>query len=411
MSKTIAVTCHPGQPILIGIDVGWSVKRRTCAVALQGVRLDRTATVYYRNAGDESKSICVSLFTLKALTGFLPELLLVLQDRVQQGVLVVDGPLGCNGPPNQNRHVDKACGIDGFRHRAQPSPVEGNSGRTYVEATYSIIEPFMQAAGGARPWLKGPLPNNRLVIAETHPTVAMALMLTPQNPSFLPTRKRAMSIGDWVVRAKSDWYWRLGVNKKVARILGERRLSDEFNHERVAGLFCLAMAAQLCSRSADGSSAIAIGSTDGVYVVPQGLGLGWEADVRRVGVAWGQPTFGQTVIAVPPPEETISLPDLASTREGDDMSDEHGKGADASDLILDDNGSVWEKRNDWLVGFESNVVVKALDGNGEEITLTRAKSATQWKANPKSLKLAKARGFVGRHLSRKSAIAIPVQIL
>lgn len=45
--------------------------------------------------------------------------------------------------------------------------------------------------------------------------------------------------------AKSDWYWLTGARCIVAEALGSEEVVRETDHERVAGLFCLAMAARL----------------------------------------------------------------------------------------------------------------------------------------------------------------------
>jgi hypothetical protein len=140
-----------------------------------------------------------------------------------------------------------------------------------------------------RPWLGGALPTDGLVVAETNPTPAMALLLPQQDITSLPSRRQPKSVGGTRIRAKSDWYWRLGAGQYVAQLLDDASIAAEVNHERVAGLFALALAWAMAHDA--GGSVAALGDANGVYVVPSDIDETWREDVGRVGVVHGEIRF------------------------------------------------------------------------------------------------------------------------
>ncbi len=277
-----------GNRIEIGIDVGWSKRNRSCGVALRGITPAWDGR-YVTNYGD----IALKLFRLDELVNWLPGFIERLGDDLHRTTLVVDGPLGLHGPPQVNRHVDGASRIQGFYGRAFPNDVTGNSGQTYVNTTYHIVNPFLNV-GNTIPWL-GDRDLNGLTVTETHPTVGLAMLLPMFDPATLPSRNRPLcdgAGGDRLIRAKSDWYWTRDGGHKVARLLVTPNISDESHHERRAALFCLAVAKCLSC-----NQAIAMGRADGVdngvYVLPACLHENWRDEVIRVGVTQGTPNFVQ----------------------------------------------------------------------------------------------------------------------
>jgi len=407
--------------IAIGIDVGWSKKRRTCAFAAQGLNVEvagiRTWT--FASPVRTSRNVCVSVFTLEELTAFLAILRNQLRHKLDRMTIVIDGPLGADAPPTQRRHVDSECGRGGFNGRAQPSPVDNELGRVYVDATYRIAAPLLEAAGGNRPWMGGAVPSDRFLLAETNPTVAMALMLPPQPVSDLPSRRRPRSLlsEDRLVRAKSDWYWALGVNQQVSEILAIPELKHERDHERVAGVFCLALAAQLADTTGHDGAAVAIGDKEGIYVVSRQLAAGWERDVERVGIASGSPRFVARKCAAENMTQTPRIPEqrLGPIPTNEGTSDEleiYEKGDVELPLWLCDGGGVWERHNDWLAGNEPMMCLQATDGAGGQIRLSKAEGQGQWKCEPTTTSLARSRGLPqGESLSKSRAYSIPVRVV
>ena len=416
--------CVPGNDpdrIAIGIDVGWSKKRRTCAFATQGLEVEVAGipTRTFASPVRASRSVYVSVFTLEELTAFLRTFLAQLRHELDRMTIVIDGPLGADAPPTQRRHVDSACGRGGFKGRAQPSPVDNELGRVYVDATYRIAALLLDAAGGNRPWMGGAVPSDRLVLAETNPTVAMALMLPPQPVSSLPSRSRPQRplSADRLVRAKSDWYWALGVDQQVSEMLSIPELKQERDHERVAGIFCLALATQLADTTGRDCTAVAIGDKEGIYVVSRHLAAGWEQDVARVGIASGSPRF---VVRECPAESVTQTPEVSeqrlgtvSTNEGmPEEFDVYEKGDVELPLWLCDGGGVWERHNDWLAGNEPMICVQATDGAGERIQLSKAEGQGQWKCEPTATRLARSRGLPqGESLSKSRAYSIRVRVV
>jgi len=194
----------------IGIDIGWSKLKRSCALAVRGLDWDDPSIRSYRSP-DGELAAQVRLFRLDELVRFLPDLLAAMRDHFGRTTLVVDGPLGTEGPPRHNRGVDAECRQGDFYQRVQPNDVTGETGRKYVEATYQVVDPFLKAAG-VTPWVGRESAAGQLIVAETNPTVAMAMMLPVQDPDSLPSRKQPIELQPpkgrtrgRVISAKSDW--------------------------------------------------------------------------------------------------------------------------------------------------------------------------------------------------------------
>ena len=79
-------------------------------------------------------------------------------------------------------------------------------------------------------------------------------------------------------------------------------------------------------------------------------------------------------------------------------------------MLLNDNGGVWQKHNDWIEGLTGPVQIKSLVNN-QEAKLVEAKADNLWKVSPTALSLAKSHGLDGDHLSAENSIAIPIEIL
>lgn len=404
--------------IAIGIDIGWSQKRPSCCLAVEGVQLNQPdhlrGLVRYEGAHED---VWAALFTLADLVAYIPLLLSQINDN--SVCLVVDGPIGRTGRPYSNRHVDSACRQGGFARRAQPVDLTTGDGPQYVDATYQVLTPFFEWQGNHQanyvpnPWMGGTIrPDQKLVFAETNPTVAMAVMLPPQDPTTLPSRQRRLrrpNREDGSVNAKSDWYWQIGVADRAAAVVGSAQVSRERNHERVAGLFCL-MLAQMMRQSSGAvcPEVIALGNNDGVYAVPRELGAGWENDVKRVGINLDNAScalrFSNQATAA------VAVAVLASDRAEAAYEVLDSTGGDELQLFLCDNGSVWEKHNDWLEGLNGPVRVLALAPAGAiSVTLRKAQGAGQWMCGPTPLNLARqCRGFTQSQLSLENSVQLAV---
>jgi SAM-dependent methyltransferase len=278
------------EPVSIGIDVGWAAEDRSCCLAVDGLNppdedhpmLNRTLVIYR----DDAPQTWAMRFQLDELCAFIPTFFADLFARsLRKCSLVIDGPVGPNDPPIQNRDIDTACRRGAFNMRTQPNDVTGNAGQIYVDSTYRILSPFLEAADCDEPWWGGPVTAESFTFAETHPTVGMALMLSQMPIEQIPSRHQSFVTTDpvEVINAKSDWYWRCGANTQVATILGTEAICHETNHELRAGLYCLAVAKMLeTSRGTEASDAVAIGFEDGVYAVSRRIHNDWEEATTRV---------------------------------------------------------------------------------------------------------------------------------
>ena len=415
-------------PINVGIDIGWSDKKKSCALAVEGLSVPNDARDWKTYCGS-GRRVVVGLFRYVELLTAVEDLIRLLGPRRERTTIVVDGPVGPNGLANQNRCVDTAFGRGAFHGRMQPSPVATGTGPRYAAVTDQLVKTLYAAAGlPYRPaWWDGRHMRG-FTCCETHPTVGLALLLPPQDPKTLPTRRspRKMAVNSPAftkkeapfVRAKSDWYWQLGAGTWVAKeVLSCVTVARELHHERVAGLYCLAVANRLAVHREDTSAAVAVGSVDGVYVLPAVVDRAWEkALIDQVGIHAGEllPRDQSAYLIAPGPvpfevagsavEQEHPVPDDTDNAERDD----------SAILILNDNGGIWERQNDWLTGLEPPVCVKCVDGDEETVRLEKAGGAGQWMASDKENKprqLAARRGFNEPHLSKSRAWAVPVVLV
>lgn len=265
----------------LGIDVGWSSRRRSCALATSGSVVQRRGTP----AGPHA---FVGLYSLTELLEELRWLATMYREALRSAVLVIDGPVGPEIDAVHDRGVDVACARGGFCNRAPAYPITHGTGLRLSQVTAQILRSLDELVA-VRPWLGGALPTDGLVVAETNPTPAMALLLPQQDIPSLPSRRQPKSVGGTRIRAKSDWYWRLGAGQYVAQLLDDASIAAEVNHERVAGLFALALAWAMAHDA--GGSVAALGDANGVYVVPSEIDETWREDVGRVGVVHGDIRF------------------------------------------------------------------------------------------------------------------------
>ena len=86
-------------------------------------------------------------------------------------------------------------------------------------------------------------------------------------------------------------------------------------------------------------------------------------------------------------------------------------------LVLNDDGGIWQKHNEWLVGLEETTWVITLDSKQEVIPIKRATGGQisgQWvsvSADQTPLRLARARGYCGVHLKKSDSVGINVELL
>lgn len=399
--------------LTIGIDVGWSERQRSCAFAaydpLHQLKWPDRAERY------ETEQLGCCRFRLSELIEFLASVRETMA-TYEQTFVVVDGPLGPVSKPRSNRVVDSSFRRGEFRNRMQPADIDNSIGRTYVDATYQIVD---QLKANCSPWASGAI-DAPIVIAETNPTVGLALMNPKYCREHLPSRKRPLvppsnERGERAIRAKSDFYWRVGGDSICASILGNVKISEERNHENVAGLYCLAVAASL-SRN----EVISCGDQDtGVYVFPRRVHQDWHSDLKSVGIVsgdiddteagpassnfyhWGRPVSVAS-------DENGGVKERAL--EADEEDEELVGSGEITNLLLNDNGGVWERHNDWLEGIAGPVQLRCIRTD-TLIELARAKSVAQWTSSPTPLALARLHGFDHPHLSCELSVAFDVEIL
>jgi hypothetical protein len=156
----------------------------------------------------------------------------------------------------------------------------------------------------------------------------------------------------------------------------------------------------------------------GVYVFPSFIHEEWHADLAKVGIVSGnlqaaiQPThqtnfadWGSAILA-----SAHNAKSPGTLQHGDEAGEDLLVENNHNILLLNDNGGIWERHNDWLEGVTGPVRARCMSGK-TEVQLERAKSTTQWKIDPKALPLAKLYGFDRPHLSGDHCIAIEIEIL
>jgi len=412
-----------GGPVVIGLDIGWSQTKKSCAFAIEGLTVPgKTAgwTTYYGG----TRPLAVGLFRYSDLETQIHAIFATFGDGPHCGIVVLDGPIGPNGQPIRNRSVDGEFTRGEFNGRMQPSPVEGGTGRRYSEVTDSIVHALFNAAGvnyRAGLWTGNEM-TNEFRVCETHPTVGLALLLPQQDVATLPSRKRprCMTIATdthapddapFVIRAKSDWYWQLGASRWIAEeALFCPSVAAETDHERIAGLYCLAVAKLL---SINPSNVVAVGTDDGVYVIPSAVDQSWKDGLNRVGIVRGRLAPGDHTKYV---DSVSSQPIAVANLPTIDDSDDAEKG-DETDLVLSDNGGIWVNQNGWLKGLEPPVIIESLDMLEGPISLRvgNRSDGMLWCPDAKehkTLQLARRRpDFNGKHLAKDNAFAIPIRVL
>jgi hypothetical protein len=404
------------ERVNIGIDVGWSERKKSCALAVEGLVLPAGMPGWTSYPG-KGRPVAVGLFRYTELLAMAANLIRSLLPRCNVTV-VLDGPLGPEGRPPGNRHVDGEFTRGPFRGRMQPSPVATGDGPRYAEVTDRLARTLHDAAGFEyrAGWWDG-RPAGKLTCCETHPTVGLALLLPPQDVGSLPSRKRPRRLrqkGPWV-RAKSDWYWQLGAGRWVAEEMACPTVASQTHHERVAGLYCLAVARRMSAHRPEVPTVAAVGGPDGVYVVPSVVDRGWEHGLRRVGVHAGAllPQDQARFVAALRERPAVAASGPPNTGSQEIDSDAVEKG-DVATLILNDNGGIWEKHNDWLIGLPSPVYVRTEDEHRQTIRIEQAKGVGQWRVEDKPHRpkqLASLRRFEGLHLRRDTAWVIPISLI
>jgi len=400
-----------GSTLLVGIDIGWSDKKRSCAFAASDPNLKIDWPVRADEYGSDALKCC--RFKLTELVEFLRANRDAMK-TYKRTIVVVDGPLGPLKKPSSNRDVDSFFRKEEFNNRMQPADINNGMGRTYVNATYQVAETL---GDHVIPWVKGAF-DTAMVVAETNPTVGLALLNHKYDVNKLPSRKRPLLPPSNLkaaraIRAKSDFYWQAGGNYQCATLLECATVAKEQNHENVAGLYCLAVASALCS-----NQAISCGdSKSGVYVFPNGVHPDWHSDLRPGLV------YGEIQNACEPPSLFDFAPWIrandasneATTSSSDkqidcDVTEELALKGNRETLLLCDNGGVWERHNDWLEGAAGPARVRCVENN-IDVTLARANASTQWKSDPTTLSLARKHGAQIDHLSSDDCVSIEVEIL
>lgn len=390
----------------LGIDVGWSKKKASCGVAWD-------APVEMPGARERFGTIRATACRLDALSNVLRPLLVEFKTAYDQICVVIDGPIGATDPAPVDRAIDSRCAAGGFVKRATSFSLNTPTGQDLSTTTVQILDllgkyvPITRIIGSAplQAGAKGAL------VAETNPTVAMALTLPmARNTQLLPSRSRAILVeGLGYIRAKSDYYWHAGAGAVAASILGQADVGKVSHHELTAGLWCLALARGLANAEL---GVTALGDDRGVYLVPKRLDETWRQDVERVGVAWGDPAWGRAEQAEDTAIPGTSVPVLAgeASPESDmanaELAVERGE---ILTLILTDNGGLHLPDNAWLGELELPIQVRTLGESPVRATIFPQQIPTApYRIEPTTLTLARHQGFEGKHLSRANPHAIDV---
>lgn len=396
--------------VRVGIDIGWSKKRKSCGVALAGGSLDLAEWRAYGGA------VCASKMTLAELLNLISRWRK--SDDLDRSIVVMDGPLGKEGRPTADREIDASCARGEFARRSQPTPVSHPSAKPFIDATYEVLD-ALGMSGNV--WTGGPLPANGPIVIETHPTVALAIAVEQQSPDRLPSRRRARILegtGGRSVRAKSDWYWEIGGERVVRTSLELGGPTNEHDHERVAALVCVAVATGFAH-----GRAIAIGDSSGCYGLLPQAHRAWQRAIEplllRDAPLWHEERALQ-FDDHEAPLEPLALPEWEGSPEFDDL--DH-VGGDCVDLLLCDSGGVNEKHNTWLVGCGSPVEVELeLPVNGSRKVVLqhgpgRAQNRDQWVISPtaQTLRTQVKRFFPSGHrfdepLAMSNNLVLPARI-
>lgn len=400
---------------LIGIDVGWSEKRPTCGIALSNGKLPLPDV--RRSLNIDSEHIRVACLKLRKLVDLVNMWSAKHPDQLADAIIVIDGPLGRNGPPRTDRGVDWQCATGVFKGWSQPTPISHPSSEKFIAATYEILAALDH---NAFVWRQGERSQTGITVIETNPTVALATMMPRVDLQQICTRARPLPFDGALIAAKSDWYWRNGAGRQVARALstGVTRevIAKETDHELCAALTCLALAHQFGDCACDGSKVVALGDDDGIYLLPADIDETWETDfppllfgdvkftdhTAQCSGAWGSVSGQITREAL---NDAVPLPDQFELAKGD-----------CCILILADNGGAWEKHNPWLRDLTSPVRLTPVRKPGEILELRRASecgTSGQWKVSPTAVRIAKGNGWSSKkgYLSLEDPCAIDVLLL
>lgn len=264
--------------VLIGFDVGWSERKRSCGLSVRGARLDDAKTVPF---GDIS-AVALNVHDVPRVLASATRDALRHKQRV---LIVADAIVREDGDPTTERAVDRGCSRGEFCCRARSCPATYGTGLRLFETLRDVLH---HAGLKPTPWLgNGPLPPSGVVVTETNPTTSMALALPMADPDSLPSRSTKRRLPDGtLVQAKSDWYWHTGAGKHASELLATPVLRSKENHELVAALWCLALASQL---EAAGNVAL-LGDSCGTYLVGR-IDPSWKEVAKRVGIHWKSAGF------------------------------------------------------------------------------------------------------------------------
>lgn len=369
--------------LLIGLDIGWSERNRSCGVAVLGAELSEPGTVRFGE-------VCAIALFKRDVARVLSPLVRLAADEGSRVLIVADAIVGSERIPPRERHVDSACSRKGFSGRAHASPATTDTGRMLSQTLHEVMDELVATVGGRwTPWLGGgPLPESGIVVVETHPTVTMALALSMAEIATLPAgRKPAVLADGTTVRAKSDWYWRCGAGALAAEALGEPAVAKERDHERVAGLWCLALARELDA----GERGALLGDEAGTYLAVR-ADPSWRADVERVGCRWGSVSFEPRQLTPPVcrAEARVSTP--ASRTAGVPARDDSvnprcesiGFSGEVSVRFTDDGG-LSVRANPWLEGFREGCRLRLCGRTEVDVVLTPFKGPSppvQFRVSP-----------------------------
>ena len=95
-------------------------------------------------------------------------------DQLVDAIVVIDGPLGPDGPPKNDRAIDRQCAAGILRGRCQPTPISHPSSKPFIAATYQLVPALGQ---NTSVWIQGEPPQTGITFIQTNPTVALAAMI------------------------------------------------------------------------------------------------------------------------------------------------------------------------------------------------------------------------------------------
>lgn len=322
---------------------------------------------------------------------------------------MIDGPVGPKLDAIPTRGVDAAFSRGGFKDRAPGYPITHSSGQDLALVTAGILHLLKGLGASLCPWLGGALPFDRFVVAETNPTPAMALLVPQQDIASLPSRSSPKYWDGAVVRAKSDWYWRLGAGRYASQVLGDPSIADETNHEGVAALFALSLAAGLAAYGENDRSAVAaLGDKEGIYLVPSNIDESWKSDVDRIGIVRGIPHYHSSRVASPPlslTNLTETLPEVARTTQTLTGGSGH-----SILVVLNDNGGLNLLANPWLAAVDVPCRLRTRGGPTFTVVAKFSGRDDMFRISPSALTLARQLAFTGDHLSSYSRICVEATI-